>query len=238
MKLSERDTRLLELMDDPDCDPQRLRRTLKRFTLINRVVSQWDGVYRSHIQPVLAGLVPRGRPVRVLDIGCGGGDVLRRIVQHARSDGFDVIALGIDPDSHAIDVANKESTTHGVTFRETTSDMLVREGKCFDVVISNHLLHHLTAAEFDAVFADSELLATSLCVHSDIARSRLAFATYAVAAAPFSPGTFTYVDGLRSIRRSYTSVELESRLPDGWRVEQPGRFRLLAMRGWGRDGTE
>ncbi|MGO3147830.1 MAG: methyltransferase domain-containing protein [Leucobacter sp.] len=238
MNLSERDTRLLELMDDPDCDPQRLRRTLKRFTLINRVVSHWDGAYRSHLQPVLAGLVPRGRPVRLLDIGCGGGDVLRRIVQHARSDGIDVVALGIDPDSNAIEVANRKSTTHGVIFRETTSGTLVREGERFDIVVSNHLLHHLTAAEFDAVVADSEMLSTSLCVHSDIARSRLAFATYAAAAAPFSPGTFAYVDGLRSIRRSYTSAELEPRLPDGWRVEQPGCFRLLAVRGWDRDEAE
>ena len=50
-----------------------------------------------------------------------------------------------------------------------------------------------------------------------------------MAVTPLAPGTFLRFDGLRSIRRSYTPAELDARLPQHWRVEQPGMFRLLAV---------
>ncbi|MET0735814.1 MAG: methyltransferase, partial [Microbacterium sp.] len=93
--LAERAVDLRELMDDADCDPQRLAATLRRFGTINRLVSAWAGVYRTRLRPHLAEL---GRPARVLDLGCGGGDVVQRLAELARRDGLDVEWLGVDPD--------------------------------------------------------------------------------------------------------------------------------------------
>ncbi len=69
-------------MDDPDCDPTRLRATLRRFGMVNRLVSGWGTVYRTHARAQLAGL---GRPARVLDLGCGGGDVVARLAGSPRA---------------------------------------------------------------------------------------------------------------------------------------------------------
>lgn len=226
MTLSTRDERLTELMDDPDCDPERLRRTLQRFRAVNGAVSRWGRVYRTHLRPTLA---RAEGAARILDIGCGGGDVLRRLVRLARRDGFAVEGVGIDPDPRAHEVARGGERIDGVSFRRARSEELVAAGERFDVVVSNHLLHHLDAASFGGVIADSEALATHLCVHSDIARGRAAYGAFAVASAPLAPGTFLRVDGLRSIRRSYTREELAARLPRGWRAEQPTAFRLLAV---------
>ncbi|MGO1539999.1 MAG: methyltransferase domain-containing protein [Leucobacter sp.] len=226
MKLSEREPSLRELMEDPECDPERLRRTMERFETVNRAVSRWGAVYRSLVRPALTSLT---RPARVLDIGCGGGDVLRRIVKLARRDGFEVEGLGIDPDPRGLDVAEQATPLAGVTYRQAYSRELVDEGAEFEIVISNHLLHHLGAAELNGLISDSEALAARLCVHSDIARSRLAYLGFAVGAAPLAPGSFIRVDGLRSIRRSYTRAELEARLPDTWDAKQPYAFRVLAV---------
>lgn len=223
--LSNRATQLTELMDDPSCDPERLRRTLQRFSVVNRAVACWGTVYRTRIRPTLAAL---DRPARVLDIGCGGGDVLHRVARRARREGFAIEALGIDPDPRAIEVARSRARVPDVSFRVARSGELVAEGARFDIVLSNHLLHHLDAVQLAAVLSDSTALATQLCVHSDIARSRLAYAAFAVGVAPIAAGTFLRVDGLLSIRRSYTPVELDDALPEGWQVERPGPFRLLA----------
>ncbi|MFT2598163.1 hypothetical protein ACMWP3_25180, partial [Escherichia coli] len=84
---AQRDSVLEELMDDPDCDPRRLAATYRRFDLVNRAVSGWGGVYRAHVRPRLRAL---GRPGRVLDLGCGGGDVVVRLAGLASRDGLDV----------------------------------------------------------------------------------------------------------------------------------------------------
>lgn len=226
MRLSERDPRLAELMDDPACDPERLRRTLRRFGIVNRAVSGWGAVYRSRLQPVLHDL---DRPARVLDIGCGGGDVLHRLVRLARRDGFEIEALGIDPDPRAVEVSRRRLPVPGLSFRRAGSRALVEQGSRFDIVISNHLLHHLDDRAFGELMDDSEALAARLCVHSDIARGSAAYYAFAAAITPFAPGTFLRVDGLRSIRRSYTPSELAARLPSEWQVERLGPFRLLAI---------
>ena len=225
--LSTRADDLRELMDDPDCDPDRLRATLERFTLVNRLVAAWGTVYRSYVRPALAAA---SGPVRLLDIGCGGGDVLRGLVARARADGFDVTAVGIDPDARSIAVARASRAVPGIDYRLTDSGRLVESGERFDVALSSHVLHHLAPAELRAVLEDSARLATRLALHSDIARSRAAYAAYAVGITPLAPGTFLRTDGLRSIRRSWTPAELGELVPEGWRVERPAPFRLLAVR--------
>mgnify|MGYP003675885515 CR=1 FL=1 len=200
---------LRELMDDPDCDPDRLRRTLERFTLVNRLIAAWGTVYRERVRPALAAAPG---PARLLDIGCGGGDVLRRLVARARAD------------------ARAANPVRGVEYRLTDSTRLADSGERFDVVVSSHVMHHLTPADLRAVLEDSGRLATRLALHSDIARSRLAYAAYAVGITPLAPGSFLRTDGLRSIRRSWTPAELAELVPDGWRVERPAPFRLIAVR--------
>lgn len=165
---------------------------------------------------------------------------MRRIASLASHDGIPVRALGIDPDPRAIEVARarREPGAHKfpaawrLEFEKADSRSLVSEGERFDVVISNHLLHHLSDRAFQGVLADSEALIdrNGLCVHSDIARSRLAYAMFSAASMPVSHGTFVRVDGLRSIRRSYTPSELADRLPNGWHAARVGPFRLLAIR--------
>lgn len=232
--LSQRALDLRELMDDPDCDPRLLAATLRRFGTINRLISGWGGVYRSHLRPHLAGL---GRAARVLDLGSGGGDVSVRLAALARRDGLDVQWLGVDPDprAHAAATAREQPN---VQFRCTDSTTLVREGEIFDAVISNHVLHHLSRHDLRAFTDDSLALSAGPVLHGDIERSRTAYALYAVGITPFAPGTFLRTDGLRSIRRSYRAAELANSLegwadaPTGapaWRIEQPAAFRLLAV---------
>lgn len=224
MNLSERDDQLRELMDDPDCDPKRLHATLRRFGIVNRLVSGWERVYRTRLRPVLTEL---GQPARVLDLGSGGGDVITHLARLAARDGLEVHWTGVDPDprAHRAAISRQEP---GITFLQADTDALLQKGDVFDVVLSNHVLHHLDDAElFDFTSASRELASTAV-FHSDIARGRLAYGLFAVGILPLSPGTFLRTDGLRSIRRSYRSDELSAALGPEWEVSSPAPFRLIA----------
>ena len=223
--LAHRDTALTELMDDPDCDPRALAATYRRFGLVNRLVSAWGHVYRTRVRPELRAL---GHPARVLDLGCGGGDVVVRLASLAARDGFDVEWVGADPDPRALEAARARERS-GVRFIAQGSRELLAAGERFDLVLSNHVLHHLDADGLRRFADDSLALSRGRVLHADIARGHLAYALYAVGITPLAAGTFLRVDGLRSIRRSYRPAELAAALGSPWHVESPAPFRVLAV---------
>ncbi|MER7795978.1 methyltransferase domain-containing protein [Microbacterium sp. NPDC096154] len=229
--LAERDSTARELMDDPACDPDALRRTYDRFALVNAAVSGQRAVYRKWIRPRLR----RDRALRLLDIGTGGGDLPRRVLRWARRDGMRVEAVGIDPDARSIGFAREQPEMPGLRFEQADSRAVSETGERFDVVVSNHVLHHLDDAARDALLADSErlLLPGGVAVHGDIERSRLAYAAFAAATWPLQGtllrGTFIRPDGLTSIRRCATASEMAAALPPGWRVRRAFPSRLEAI---------
>lgn len=225
--LARRDLELQELMDDPGCDPVALRRTYDQFGLVNRLVAGWRRRYRRDLRPLLS---PE-RESTLLDVGCGTGDVARSLAGWAARDGLRLTVTAVDPDPRAYAYA-VESAGPGtpVEFRCCASADLVAEGRRFDVVVSNHLLHHLDEAELAALLADSAVLARRFVLHNDLTRSPIAYAAYGPVGRLAGPGSFLRTDGLRSLRRSYRPAELAAVVPTGWRVQRAFPFRLLLHR--------
>ncbi|TFB53395.1 class I SAM-dependent methyltransferase [Cryobacterium tagatosivorans] len=213
----------VELMDDPACDPERLARTYADFRIVNAFVSGWRGMYRRDIRPALS----RSRPRTLLDIGSGGGDVARALARWAARDGLLLQVTAIDPDARAHAYATGLPPLPGLTFRRALSSELVAEGARFDFVVSNHVLHHLGAAELGGLLVDSERLCAGRVLHSDIERSRPAYLGFGLATWPFFRGSFIRADGLTSIRRSFTAAELRAVLPGGWKVTREVPSRLV-----------
>lgn len=225
MTLRERAVDLVELMDDPSCDTRRLDATYRRFGLVNRAVSGWGAVYRRALRPALRRM---GRPAHVLDIGSGGGDVIARLSRLADKDGLDVRWTGSEPEPRALRASERHANDR-IRFVPGDSRALRDAGERFDIVLSNHVLHHLDPAGLQGFAEDSLALSRELVLHADIERGRRAYALWSVGSLPLAPGTFLRIDGLRSIRRSYRSEELAAALGTPWRVVRPAPFRLLAM---------
>lgn len=231
--LAERDESATELMDEPGGDVATLERTYERFRLINAVVSNQRAVYRRWIRPCLSPTEVR----RVLDIGTGGADLPRALLRWARADGLRLEVTAIDPDERALDWALRQPAEPGLVLRRVSSADLARAGDRFDVVTSNHVLHHLDGLQFGALLADSERLAGDggIAVHGDIERTRLGYIGFALGTLPFErnlfAGSYIRPDGLTSIRRSHTAAELAAVLPAGWRVRRgiPSRLEVV----WG-----
>jgi 2-polyprenyl-3-methyl-5-hydroxy-6-metoxy-1,4-benzoquinol methylase len=219
-----RDAALRELMDDPACDLGQLRRTYAVFPVVNRLVAGWRRAYRERVRPLLSA----DRPTTLLDLGSGGGDLARSLARWARRDGLRLSVTAVDPDRRAHDFA-RARPAEGVVHRCASSADLVAAGERFDVVVSNHVLHHLDDDARAEVLADSALLARRLVLHSDIRRSAGAYAGYWVGTLPLARTSFVRVDGLRSIRRSWTDAELRRELPAGWTAARRPPFRVWAV---------
>lgn len=223
--LARRDEHALEQMDRPDCDPVRLANTYRQFRLVNAAVAGWRRTWVRRIRPALS----TTRTTTLLDVGSGAGDIPRAFARWAERDGLGLEVTAIDPDERADVYARSLPPVPGLTHRRAHTADLIAEGARYDVVTSNHLLHHLGAAQLGGLLADSEALAGRLVVHSDISRTRLGYPLFAVATLPFRD-SFIREDGLTSIRRSYRPRELAAVVPEGWRVERQGPFRNLLIR--------
>jgi 2-polyprenyl-3-methyl-5-hydroxy-6-metoxy-1,4-benzoquinol methylase len=220
--LQKRALHLRERMDDLACDVTTLNTTYKHFHIVNQFLSGWRRVYEIYLRPKLTA------HATLLDIGCGGGDVIQKLALWARQDGLVISITGIDPDVRALEYARSRPFPPNVRFCKATSHALVEAGERFDIVISNHLLHHLQNDEVYALCKDSEALAKTFVLHNDIRRSGFAYGSFAATKLLFW-NSFVTEDGLRSIRRSFTVSELQQVIPKHWRVEPMIPYRNLLI---------
>jgi trans-aconitate methyltransferase len=165
LRVSPRD--LPEMMDG-DCSYSEFRDCLHSLEQINR----WLLGYR----PTLAWLkrLTHGlhHPLHIVDVGCGGGDLLRQIAGWARDRGIAVQLTGIDLNPHAAPVA-AESTPEETGITWVTGNALeYRPEKPVDIVVSSLMAHHLEDEEIVALLRWMETTALAGWFINDLERSR------------------------------------------------------------------
>lgn len=212
-------------MDDPDCDKSELFNTYRQFSHVNGLISRWKSLFDAYIVP-LKGIQ---RPLRVLDIGCGGGDICLKFSEWGLKSNLHMEITGIDPDPRAIEYTRTLKVPPNVEFRNASSSMLIDMAERYDVVVSNHLLHHLHKSELIRICKEAESLAIKLIIFNDLRRSDFGFAAFGLIAPAMYRSSFIFKDGLTSIRRSFTYRELKRLAPDGWQVKKLFPFRLILI---------
>jgi 2-polyprenyl-3-methyl-5-hydroxy-6-metoxy-1,4-benzoquinol methylase len=224
---SKRAVDLREELENPESDPGKQFNTYRQFGTLNPLLSRWGYLYRRSIRPVL-----KESPAEcsLLDIGFGGGDVPLLLSRWARADGIRLQVTAIDRNPQALEFVRKNRQASEIEFLCGSVAGLLKEGRKFDVVISNHILHELDECELRGFLADADALSSRLTLFNDIKRSAVGYCLFALSMRPFFWNSYVVDDGLISIRRSYTLAELKSVVPAGWEVRPLCPFRLLAIR--------
>ncbi len=194
---------LREIMDEP-CEREMLREYLESLARVNR--------WLLAMRPTLAWLdslqLPRnGEPVRILDVGCGYGDGLRRIERWARERGIRAQLTGLDlnPDATAIaaEATGAESRIEWVTGNvfEYVPQQRV------DIVLSALFTHHLSDEEVVRYVRWMENSCTMGWFINDLSRAANPYHQFKWFArvAGLHPGVQN--DGPISIRRAFIASE-------------------------------
>ncbi len=221
--LSERKPQLTEFMDRDDCDSKLLENTYRQFSTINSLISGWKSIYQNEIKPLLK----KEEITTLLDIGFGGGDIPHQLSKWAIEDGYQLQITAIETDERAVQYVEKSGQKpDSVSFKHYSSGDLVETGKSFDIVISNHLMHHLTDAELLRILQEAKQLASQKVIFSDIERSDIGFVLFSGISEILFKNSYIAKDGKISIRRSFTHAELASLVPENWKVKRQFPFRL------------
>jgi len=206
-----------ELLDEgvPEAET---RRSLADLCFVNR----WLGNRRALLRAVGPHIPPGGR---LLDVGCGSGDVpaflLERLPGHPSAVGLDVKRLHLAAVSPPV--------------RPVVADVrkLPFPDSCFDVVTASHLLHHFDAPELPGLLAGLHRLARRALVVNDLRRALVPWLFGRVAFPLLFRSRVSVEDGLLSIRRGFRPDELRAAFAAAGlpRVEirRSWPYRLLAV---------
>jgi len=221
----------VELLDDPAADPETVRRSLRNVARSNR----WFGgaaAVRHGLERVLRG-VPRGRPLTLLDLGTGAGDLPLRAVRWARRRGYTLRPAGLELNRTAAAMARQAGVPCAVACAGAPP---IRE-KSVDIVLVSQVAHHLTRDSTVRLLRTCDALARVGVVIADLRRGRMAPVAFWVGARALRFDRSTVADGITSIRRGYTLPELRALLAEAGvsaRVSRRPGYRLVATwRTWG-----
>lgn len=190
-----------ELLDDPRVTRDELERSLTDLETANRWLGGSNALL-PHIAPFLSD------DASFLDIGCGGGDVLRALAGMAAKRGYDARLTGLDVHQGVVEIARTRCRPYShIEIIEGDALSLPFPDRTFDVVYSSTFIHHLAPDAAVRALREALRVARRRVVVVDLVRSHIGWLSVRVAGSLLF-GRLSRYDGPVSFRRAYTPSEM------------------------------
>ena len=201
--LARRDRRP-ELMDQPGLQPEAHRRALEGLRRLNL----WAGSARILRRPIARLAARERRPLGVLDVACGAGDLPLALAQWSRRGGPALTLTGCDRSPVAVEHAGQAARRAGLPVTFVCADAL---GGALplsaDVVTCSLFLHHLDEGEAVELLGRLGAAARRLLLVADLRRGALGFGLAWTAARALSRSPIVHYDAPASVRAAFTPAE-------------------------------
>lgn len=196
-----------EWLDQPGVSPEAVTANLRDFEFVNRHLGGARSVL-AHIPPIFDA-TRAGEPLRVLDIACGAGDILRSIAGFARRAQRPLLGVGVDANPRVIAYARAVAGDLGELAWMRGNALNPPFGsRSFDLVICSAFIHHLTPDQALTCIQHLARVSRGWLIVSDVVRSHGAYLSYPLLAWSLDFAPITRHDGAVSLRRAYTPDEL------------------------------
>ncbi|MBO9672944.1 MAG: methyltransferase domain-containing protein [Sphingobacteriaceae bacterium] len=196
-----------EIMDDFAMEGDILRDALDKIARINQLLGgnkvTLDGV------KTLLDSKPKDELIRITDIGCGNGDMLRTLANYAKNKGLNFMLKGIDANSFTIDHAKSLSENYPNIIYSCSDvfDDLDKDDPC-DIILCTLTLHHFKDEEIIKLLENFKRSAKLGIVINDLQRSALAYRLFKAICYVFRLNDMSREDGLVSILRGFKKADL------------------------------
>ena len=188
-----------ELMDADDLDAATYADVVGDLASVNTVT-----MARRPTLDFLARAIAGRKTFRLLDVGFGDGDMLRRIARWAAARGIAAELVGVDLNPRSEQAAR----AHGGDIRYVTGDYADLADEPWDVIVSSLVAHHMTRDQLVAFLRFMERHASAGWFVNDLHRHGFAHWGFPILATLARWHPIVRHDGTLSIARSYR--------PDEW----------------------
>ncbi len=214
-----------ELMDADDLDAATYADVVGDLATVNTVT-----MARRPTLDFLARATAGRKSFRLLDVGFGDGDMLRRIASWAKAKGIEAELVGVDLNPRSEQAAR----AHGGDIRYVTGDYADLAHEPWDVIVSSLVAHHMSHDQLIAFLRFMEGHASAGWFVNDLHRHGFAHWGFPVLATIARWHPIVRHDGTLSIARSYRPDEWPPLLAEAGITEAKVRrvfpFRLCVER--------
>ncbi len=194
-----------EIMDDFAMEGEILRDALDKIAKINQLL----GGNKITIEGVKSLLKdkPKSQTIRIVDVGCGNGDMLRALADYAQKNDLDFLLIGIDANNFTIQYAKQLSTNYqNISFE--CKDIFKDPNPVCDIMLCTLTLHHFKDEEIIYLLSNIKQQAKVGIVINDLHRSALAYYLFKALCFLFNLNDMSREDGLVSILRGFKKADL------------------------------
>jgi SAM-dependent methyltransferase len=202
--LRQRDRRP-EVMDQPGLEPARHAHALRGLARIN-LLSRSAAILWPPLAAAARAVAPR--PLRVLDLATGAGDVPLRLWRRARRAGLGLEISGCDVSPLAVEHARANALRAGAPISFFRHDALADPppGE-HDAVTCSLFLHHLDDEQAVRLLRNMARTAPLVLVN-DLVRGWLGMALAYAGTRLLTTSRVVHIDGLRSVAAAFTVAEV------------------------------
>jgi len=197
-----------EIMDDFSISGKILRSTLDTLANINK----WLGgnkITLNGLKKVIKNH-PKNVPITIIDLGCGGGDILRKVSKYGKKEGYIFKLVGVDANKDAVDYARELSKDYPeISFVACDIFSDAFEALQYDVVLTTLFLHHFKEDQIINMLSSLKKKAKLGIVVNDLHRHPMAYYLFKLVCVTIK-NTMIIEDGLTSILRGFKRDELEN----------------------------
>ncbi|WP_432708932.1 methyltransferase domain-containing protein [Pedobacter sp.] len=199
-----------EIMDDFNLEGETLKDALDKIADINRLLGgnsvTLDGVKKLlKDRPETTGLI------RILDVGCGNGDMLRTIADYARNNNISCELSGMDANAFTISHAQQLSTNYPeINYRCADIFKDLNGNQQYDVILCTLTLHHFKDEDILTLLQGFSKHSRVGFVINDLHRSAIAYYLFKALCFMFRLNYMSREDGLISILRGFKKKDLQA----------------------------
>ena len=216
-----------EQLDQLELGGETLNQTLRELSLINRLLGNHLAIRRAVWRQLRQ--FP-SRHWRIIDLGCGGGDVLRMLYRFCQKKGVKADFIGIDGNPYSLQFAQSVEANRISYVQADILQPHFQLPKC-DLLVSSHFLYHLSNEDLLS-FLDTHAPAVGHAwLISELERSRIALTLFRILGPIMRLSPLTRSDGKLAIKRAFTYKEMKELLQgSSWQVfhcKRAWAFRMM-----------